>query len=317
MRPLHFVIAALAIAAIGAAAILVGDPSQASATLYVLLLMTLGVTGLILAFRDAHNALDVDSEMPDEQGGGELRSYYLGEVVKKHPQHILAMEQEFFDFAVHFTRDLNVLAAESFLNWPQTASALTIREREALEPDEGYRQVLPYVVVRQIGRDGVLRYLAYRRTKRVGEQRLAGKVSIGFGGHIDAADVVVRGDSTIDLRATILDCAERELREELGVMQAGRIEPLAAWVSAIAPAFAHLFITHNEGVQRVHLGVVLYFDVPSDVTLCCAEEELETMGMYTAEELAVWMTAASAPELEVWSQLLVEHYLGAPGHQPV
>lgn len=159
-----------------------------------------------------------------------------------------------------------------------------------LESQPRYRQLIPYTVLTQVGEDGVQRYLPYQRMQGVGEARLAGKVSVGFGGHIDLASVVFTDRSVVDLDATIHSSTERELIEELRVVGDG---PLA-----IGAQYTHHFIVSSAtGVDCVHAGIVMAAQVPVGVVLECAEKELQMLPAMTAQELL-----ASDFELESWTR---------------
>lgn len=306
MKTVLYLSAAIIVVALLAFFVL--PPAVSSKLLLAIVVVSISAYA-VLCWRSAANIpdpLDVDSLIPGE---GPLVNYDASAATVKHPQMILAMDQSFFDGCMHFISDLNNLSAERFLSWHQTEAALCIRQRSGLETNEAYRQILPYVVLRQTGNDGTPRYYAYRRTKQVGEQRLAGKCSIGVGGHIDAESVCFRSDSTIDLRATILHSAWRELSEELMILDAltGNQQTLLAFRSENL-TFGDIFITHDDGVQRVHLGVVLYLDVPAGITVDMAEPELDGFGWYTSRDLQMYFDGAGGVTLEVWSQLLADHF---------
>ncbi len=57
-------------------------------------------------------------------------------------------------------------------------------ERNALENDYNYKQIIPYVVFRNF-QDEIL---VLKRTQNQGEKRLHNKISIGIGGHINKGD---------------------------------------------------------------------------------------------------------------------------------
>ncbi len=150
--------------------------------------------------------------------------------VKKHPQFVLAVDNAYFSNSIclppsgegwpllAFADSVNVYSYDHFVQ--DVVSQLVICEREMLDnsiciedstvsPSDTlprgnpyYRQVLPYVVARQKQPDGSYVYYRYRRTKGVGESRLAGNGSIGYGGHVDLADIV-HHNSVIDLPETL------------------------------------------------------------------------------------------------------------------
>ncbi|QOC57940.1 hypothetical protein phiK7B1_085 [Pseudomonas phage phiK7B1] len=170
---------------------------------------------------------------------------------------------------------------------------LVIGQREALEKDESVRQVLPYVILSQFDESaGVMKYIPYRRTKKVGEARLAGNVSVGFGGHIDLADVVSK-DSVIDLIATIGQAVGREMQEEVVF---GSMNGLDISLFSVG-----MILDDSDEVGKVHLGVVMNAQLPPGATAICAEEELESMAPMSARELL-----DSGLPLESWSRIALD-----------
>jgi predicted NUDIX family phosphoesterase len=227
------------------------------------------------------------------------------------PQAILAADASFFDAYPRDTFVHNQALTDAFIDG--IAPHLVLRQREALETNPAYRQLLPYVIVRQIGSDAKTRFLTYRRTKLIGEERLADKVSIGFGGHIDAADVEWMregGDhsrserdpmgergSILDLASTLHGSAVREMEEELKTGYGGFGMRARNQFNLIP---ADKLILHYEGVQIYHVGILYYVDLPADCTAQCKEAELETIGFSTIEELA------AMENMEVWSKLFID-----------
>ena len=181
---------------------------------------------------------------------------------------------------------------------PYLQKDLILGQREALEADETHRQLLPYIVLRKMFGD-VTKYFAYRRGKGVGEARLSGNVSIGVGGHIDMVDIQ-HADSVIDPMATIAGSVQRELEEEIefsteGMAEGEEGEVLFHSVGAL--------VDNSNAVGKVHLGLVFTATVDENTDVKCAEEELETLGWFTATELL----AAGLP-LENWTNILLEHF---------
>ena len=181
---------------------------------------------------------------------------------------------------------------------PYLQKDLILGQREALEADETHRQLLPYIVLRKMFGD-VTKYFAYRRRNGVREARLGGNVSIGVGGHIDMVDIQ-HADSVIDPMATIAGSVQRELEEEIefsteGMAEGEEGEVLFHSVGAL--------VDNSNAVGKVHLGLVFTATVDENTDVKCAEEELETLGWFTATELL----AAGLP-LENWTNILLEHF---------
>lgn len=240
-------------------------------------------------WRNAANPLDVDSRMPPPMQKG-----LQANIAHKQPEFILAMRAEFFDGCHHFGSDLNSLRYEDFLSWPETSASLVIAQRQYLEKNPNYRQLLPYILLYREDADE-RRYFLYQRTRKVGEQRLAGALSIGFGGHVELhRDTVMTPDGMVDLRNTLGVNMTEEMNEEVKCLR-GEIEPL------------DLFITHQEGVQRNHLGIVMQTRaiVGAAVQL---EPELRPLGFYTPAEIITYATRYDC-EIEVWSRLLIDAML--------
>lgn len=123
------------------------------------------------------------------------------------------------------------------------SSEVVIAQREMLEHDPSYRQIIPYVVVTHEGK-----ILRYRRTNKVGEQRLAGKASIGWGGHIDAAsDVQWQYDGSVCLHTTLDVSVRRELTEELGLLPC----------DYTPPQVLGFIVSDDSDVDKVHVGLLI------------------------------------------------------------
>ncbi len=223
---------------------------------------------------------------------------------KKHPQFILAMDASYFTNhpTFEFKQGFNVFPSEDFIKEAQ--SHLVIRERETLEKDPTYRQVLPYVIVRQRNSDGKILYQPYRRTSMVGESRLAGNVSIGYGGHIDYDDIATDQDTpgVVNLYQTIFLAAAREVQEELNT----RDHANTTMFNNTPLTFPGYFILDDTNeVGKVHVGVIMFLDLPDNIDLDINEEELTYMPQMTAEQLA----ALDLP-IENWSRIFFDKAQG-------
>ena len=99
--------------------------------------------------------------------------------------------------------------------------------RAAMERDPRFKQVIPYLVLRDRGR-----YFLMRRTRAGGDERLHDRFSIGVGGHLNPGDVDLAGGLA------------REWTEELA--------------ADFVPEFRLLGLLNDDETEvgRVHLGVV-------------------------------------------------------------
>jgi predicted NUDIX family phosphoesterase len=111
------------------------------------------------------------------------------------------------------------------------AEAGRFEPRSAMEADPRFKQVIPYLVLRD--RD---RYFLMRRTRAGGDERLHDRFSIGVGGHLNPGDVDLQGGLA------------REWAEEL--------------VADFVPEFRLVGLLNDDetDVGRVHLGVVYVAD---------------------------------------------------------
>lgn len=154
-----------------------------------------------------------------------------------------------------------------------------------------YLQIIPHYLLRNRGR-----YLRYLRTTTGGDTRLHGRISVGVGGHVDLADVVVAEDGSIDLMATVLAGGARETREEVDhEIAADRFR----WVGT-------LYATDEE-VDSVHLGLVAVCDLADEeADALTANHEIGDMAFSTFGDLAAEVAGDPTKKLETWARLLIE-----------
>ena len=150
------------------------------------------------------------------------------------------------------------------------------RPRSEMEPDETWKQVIPYPVLR----DGS-RWFLMRRTKAGGDARLHDRWSIGVGGHVNPEDGGLDGDLSTALR--------REWLEELAV--------------DFVPAFRFVGLLNDDStpVGRVHVGLVYEADAAGRPVTIRETDKLSGSFVAAAEVEAV------ADDLETWSRLAFEH----------
>jgi predicted NUDIX family phosphoesterase len=150
------------------------------------------------------------------------------------------------------------------------------RPRAAMERDPTFKQVIPYLVLR----DGE-RWFLMRRTRAGGDERLHEKWSIGVGGHLNPGDG--------GLERGLL----REWQEEL--------------VAGFVPAFRPVGLLNDDttDVGSVHLGVVYLADAGGRAVAIRETDKLAGEFVETA------VVAAGTDRLETWSRLVFEFLEGA------
>ena len=150
------------------------------------------------------------------------------------------------------------------------------RARPEMERDRSWKQVIPYLVLR----DGE-RYFLMRRTRAGGDERLFDRWTIGVGGHLNPGD----GDLAGGLR--------REWREEV---RAG-----------FEPEFSLVGLLNDDtgDVGSVHLGAVYVADARGRPVEIRETEKLSGAFVERAE------VAAVVDRMESWSALVFEHLEGA------
>jgi predicted NUDIX family phosphoesterase len=148
-------------------------------------------------------------------------------------------------------------------------------DRRLAEEDPAFKQLIPYVVVR----DGALVYLM-ERTAAGGDPRLHGKASIGVGGHLNPVD---EGEDPLT------DGLRREWAEEL----------VADW----EPQFRLVGLLNDDSnpVGSVHLGVVFEVEAQGRPVEVREHEKLAGRFATLAEVRAAW------DRMETWSRLVADH----------
>ena len=144
-------------------------------------------------------------------------------------------------------------------------------QRAAVETDARFKQVIPYLVLR----DGE-RWFLMRRTKAGTDARLHERWSIGVGGHLNPGDRDLAGG------------LRREWREELD--------------AAFVPEFRPVGLLNDDetDVGAVHIGVVYEADAAGRAV---AVREVDKLAGAFADEADV---AAVRDRLESWSELVFD-----------
>jgi len=155
--------------------------------------------------------------------------------------------------------------------------------RDAMEEDPSFKQVIPYLVLR----DGP-RWFLMRRTRAGADARLHDRWSIGIGGHLNPGDGDLgNGDLAGGLR--------REWSEEL--------------VAAFVPDFRPVGLLNDDetGVGSVHLGIVYVADAQGRPVAIRETDKLTGAFASTAD------VAAVVDGMESWSELVFAALSGATG----
>jgi predicted NUDIX family phosphoesterase len=140
--------------------------------------------------------------------------------------------------------------------------------RSAMEEDPAFKQIIPYLVLRDGGQ-----WFLMRRTRAGADARLHDRWSIGVGGHVNPGD----GDLSAGL--------EREWQEEL--------------VAEFVPAFRPVGLRNDDetDVGAVHLGIVFEADAAGRHVSIRETDKLSGAFAPTAD------VAAVRDRMETWSQL--------------
>lgn len=143
--------------------------------------------------------------------------------------------------------------------------------RDKMERDPSFKQIIPYLVLR----DGQ-RYFLMRRTRAGGDARLHDRWSIGVGGHLNPGDDGLAGG------------LRREWHEEL--------------VAEFEPTFVPFALLNDDttDVGAVHLGVVVLADARGRPVAVRETDKLSGSFAPPAE------IAAGAEHLETWSRIVFD-----------
>jgi predicted NUDIX family phosphoesterase len=170
------------------------------------------------------------------------------------------------------------------------------KERDAVENDDTYKQVIPYLLVR-CGE----KWFLTRRTKKQVEARLHDKISLGVGGHVNPEDgemIEVDGKMTPWLTwpadEYISGCASREMAEELNID------------GAIGMTMLGYVNDDSTDVSRHHVGIIFEVTVAEERQVTIRETENMTGAFATREQIK-----EAIPMMENWSVLIAKGYVTA------
>jgi predicted NUDIX family phosphoesterase len=193
--------------------------------------------------------------------------------VTTHTEQVLGIARSFVPGGLDW-RGVRGVALEPYL--AAAADHGEFRPRSDAETDPSWKQLIPYLLVR----DGE-RIFLMRRTRAGGDERLHDRYTIGVGGHVNPED----GDLLGGLR--------REWAEEIEADFEPEFEPLG------------VLNDDENAVGAVHLGLVYQADVGGRQIGIREREKLEGKFAQTVD------VAAIADKLETWSALLFDFLTGA------
>jgi dihydrofolate reductase len=240
----------------------------------------------------------------------------------KHPGHILAIDKDFTDNlpGMGLVHGLTRLTEDEYKTWLSVVGAESvIRQRDGLEANPNYRQLLPYSPIVFQEDEAFNAGLpinwetdeisTYQRTKTVGEARLGGKYSIGYGGHVDHTDVKHDVKSILNIEGTINHNLQREVAlEELAFETAGGGVQANPLDTPHLFRFEHLGFIRDDSnnVGKVHLGLVNLIVVPKSLQARVNETELRDGPRATVKQLK-----EMGLDFENWTQILIDELSGS------
>lgn len=250
--------------------------------------------------------------------------------MKRHPQWILAVDTSYCRDVMRFAQGFNPVPMKYFENGfvelgtpggntTDLASSLMLRERHALEKNKNALQILNYIVLKQnqmvpaVNREGGFCsskrenfYSTYYRKKGVGEDRLADKMSIGWGGHSDRAMMTWTQLDSLDF----LTSAKNNIIIELGQECRFRFNGTDAEynVSELVMkhcAFKGFIYDMSDDVGQHHLALVWEVDVPDSISIESREDEHKLGPMCNLPELLT-QKRERGDLYENWSNIVID-----------
>ncbi|OGR06484.1 MAG: hypothetical protein A2511_10830 [Deltaproteobacteria bacterium RIFOXYD12_FULL_50_9] len=153
--------------------------------------------------------------------------------------------------------------------------------RTEAESNPAYKQIIPYQLFLRHNR-----LFVFQRGQGVGESRLAGKLSIGIGGHINQEDSKTGGFTTAEYTAALL----RERDEEL-ICPRIISSKFLGWINA-----------EKTAVDKVHLGAVHLCRIPvAENIRLRGDEDLHAIGWLLPGDILF-----ARRDYEKWSELAVK-----------
>lgn len=158
-------------------------------------------------------------------------------------------------------------------------------ERADAEGEMQFQQIIPYVLIK----NGDGKFFISRRID--GESRLIGKLSLGFGGHINPCD-----DTREGVEKLVENCMYREIKEELKMKSYKRLKFQKINLQGT--------VRDLKSSTPDHLGIVYIAEIDSELSQYLSIRETKKLeGMWmTLQELL-----RNYEYFESWAQLILAH----------
>jgi predicted NUDIX family phosphoesterase len=203
---------------------------------------------------------------------------------------ILAVEEAIVQ-AAHIPQGVSTLPPEEIATIIKQLSANVVAmDRDLLEGNPTYRQLIPYISVHSEGS-----IFTAVRTKQGGDARLHGKRIIGFGGHANP----VEGGATKSLSVVLRENAIRELNEELNFPE------------EFSLLFKGFINDYSTTVNKDHLGIYIQAGVSAISDVSVKETSVLVEAAFSSLDNLQDMNAygLATPHfvpLESWSAMVLE-----------
>lgn len=178
--------------------------------------------------------------------------------------------------------------------------------RKLMEDDRQKLHFVLYGIVRQRGTGEVI---AYQRPTKGGESRVAGKFSVGIGGHPKGSDFLYDSNGVLNTWETLNNAAWRELWEEIFFSRShGEFTRLTMdELKEVSNIYFHGFLMdQTEDVGMTHLGVFFTLWVEDDILIDAGEDAIMRPHWATVEKLLEKIKDGEL-DFENWSRFALQH----------
>lgn len=172
----------------------------------------------------------------------------------------------------------------------------TLEDRATCEKDPSLLQIIPYITLFD---KKTKKIFIYSRGEASGEQRLAGKCSIGLGGHMETPP----GDML--LSEIIVEEGLRELEEEIGIEITDDLRQDLE--SKLFHGDVGFMYNSRTEVDRLHLAVAFFVEVDADAVMGKTHEAgVITKGEFLSIADIQSNVANGTFEVEHWTRMVLE-----------